>query len=340
MGMLRFLVFAILYLGLNSLPAAAQIFIYSGREYLQQGQSWAQIREVDLATNRKTQLTTSARHHWKPWCSPDNKFVLFTTGAVDKTLYRFDRVTKLETPVITLEQDIFAVVGALSDSWVLVQEYGGMIEIIDITAAKSIRRFSGVNPVISSGRKLLAWETRVDPFSKVQPHILLSNVHGNEPTDLGEGRAPVFASQTELLFFRGQSETSIEIVRYNTDTQREQVRVVKAPEYGDVLDSTLSADGTTLVIATGGGRYGTAVYWRLTLSGEWTVVDDNLHEWGGWSRGRGLIYATDGRDLRPLDAKRNVWVGDIELMDQHTGKVQTIISGVSMNQNPRWCGVE
>ena len=52
-------------------------------------------------------------------------------------------------------------VGALSDSWVLVQEYGGILEIIDVAAAKSIRRFSGVNPVVSSDRKLLAWETRV-----------------------------------------------------------------------------------------------------------------------------------------------------------------------------------
>lgn len=228
-------------------------------------------------------------------------------------------------------------VGALSDSWVLVQEYGGILEIIDVAAAKSIRRFSGVNPVVSSDRKLLAWETRVDSFSKVQPHILVWNANRNEPTDLGEGRAPVFASQTELLFFRQQSETSTEVVRYNTDTQREQVRVVKAPEYGDVLDSTLSPDGTTLVISTDGGRYGTAVYWRLISSGEWTVVDDNLHEWGGWSRDGRLIYSTNGRDLRGLDSKRSVWVGDIKLLDQHTGNVQTIISGVSMNQNPRWC---
>src|SRR6266700_2949292 len=115
MRMLRLVVFAIVYLGLNSLPAAAQTFIYSGREYLQQGQSWGQIREVDLATNRRIQLTTSARHHWKPWCTPDNKFILFTTGAIDKTLCRFDRLTKRETAVMTLDQDIFAVSAALSD---------------------------------------------------------------------------------------------------------------------------------------------------------------------------------------------------------------------------------
>ena len=144
------------------------------RQYLHHGQSWAQIREMDLATGRRIQLTTSARHHWKPWCSPDNKSILFTTGSPDKALYRFDRVTKRETPVMTLEQDFFAVSAALSNSRVVIQEYGGIIEIIDIAAARRIRRFSGINPVVSSDRKLLAWETRRDPFSKVHPHILFS----------------------------------------------------------------------------------------------------------------------------------------------------------------------
>ncbi len=332
MRIVRRLLILILYLGLNSLPVGAQTFIYSGREYLQQGQSWAQIREVDLATGRRKQLTTSAQHHWRPWCSPDNKSILFTTGAIDKTLYRFDRVTKRETPLVTLEQDFFTVSAALSDSRIVIQEYGGVIEIIDIAAARSIRRFSGVNPVLSSDRKLLAWQSRVDPFSKVQPHILFSDVNRDASTDLG------FANDTELLFLRQRNETSLEIVRYNIGSQMEQVRVVKPSEYGDVLDSTLGPDGTTLVIATGGGRYGTAVYWRLTSSGEWSLVDDNLHDWGGWSHDGRLIYATDGRDLRSLDSKRSVWVGDIKLVDQNTGKVQTVISGVSMNQYPRWCG--
>jgi hypothetical protein len=332
------LLLMIMYAGLNSLPLAAQTFVYSGRQYLQQGQSWAQIREMDLATGRKIQLTTSAQHHWKPWCSPDNKSILFTTGALDKTLYRFDRATKQEGVVIALEQDIYGIVAALGPSRVVLQEYGGIIEIIDVGTGTKIKRFSGTNAAVSLDQKLLAWQTRVDPFSKVQPHVLFSDVNSDEPTDIGEGRAPIFADSKELVFFRQRDAASLEIVRYNVDNRTEQVRVVKAAEYGEVEDSTLSPDGATFVMATGGGRYGTSVYWRLTPSGEWTDVDDNLHEWGGWTRDGRLIYATDGRDLRSLDAKRSVWVGDIKLFDARTGKVQTIVSGVSMNQNPRRCG--
>ncbi len=325
-----------LSLGANS-PLQAQMFVYSGRQYLQQGPSWAQIREMDPATGRKIQLTTSAQHHWKPWCSADNKSILFTTGALDKTLYRFDRATKRESVVITLGQDIYGIAGALGPSRVVIQEYGGIIEIIDVGAGTKIKSFSGTNPAVSLDQRLLAWQTRVDPFSKVQPHILFSDVNSDAPTDIGEGRAPLFANGKELVFFRKRDEASMEIVRYNTDNRTEEVRVVKAAEYGEVEDSTLSPDGATFVIATDGGRYGTGVYWRLTPSGEWTNVDDNLHEWGGWTLDGRLIYATDGRDLRSLYAKRSVWVGDIKLFDARTGQVQTVISGVSMNQNPRWC---
>jgi hypothetical protein len=195
---------------------------------------------MDLSTGRRTQLTTTARHHHRPWCGPDNKSVLFTTGALDKTLYRFDRVTKRETPVMTLEREFYAVSASLSDSRVLVQEYGGIIEIIDINSGKSIRRFSGVNPVVSADRKLLAWQTNnPDPFSEFQPHILFSDLNAEAGTDIGEGRTPVFASDSELLFLRQPNDTLTEIVRYNTRSRIEQVSVAKGFEYGRVLDSTL-----------------------------------------------------------------------------------------------------
>jgi hypothetical protein len=75
----------------------------------------------------------------------------------------------------------------------------------------------------------------------------------------------------------------------------------------------------------------------MTAGGEWSIVDENLHSWGGWSPDGRLIYATDGRDLRPLDAQRNVWVSDIKLLDQHGGKTSTVVSGVSLNEDPCWC---
>jgi len=74
----------------------------------------------------------------------------------------------------------------------------------------------------------------------------------------------------------------------------------------------------------------------LNPDGEWAFIDGNLHSWGGWVRGQ-LIYATDGRDLRPLAGNGNVWVSDIKVLDQRDGKIRTVVSGVSMNSDPQWC---
>jgi hypothetical protein len=325
-------------------PVAAQTVIYSGREYLQQGRSWFHIREVDLATGRHTQLTTDPHNHSNPWCGPDKKSILFTPGTFghQKSLFHFDRVTKKETFVVLLEQDLFAIVGALDDSRIVVQEYGGVIEIVDIAAGQKVRRISGVNPTIAPNRKVMAWQTAVDTISNPDQkrHILLSDIDGSNSVDLGEGTAPFFMLDgTQLLFARSNKATDqVDIVHYKIKSRVQEVQPtggIQMPtqEY----DLTASLDGSTIVLSTDGGRYGTAVFWRMTSSGEWSIVDENLHPWGGWSGDGRLIYATDGRDLRPLDAQRNVWVSDIKLLDQHSGQTSTVVSGVSMNQDPCWC---
>ena len=110
-----------------SLPLSPQHFVYSGREYLQKGTSWFQLREMDAATGRRTQLTTAAHDHWAPWCGPDGRSILFTPrrpgGA--KTLARFDRITRQETPLITLEEDLFGVVDALDSARIVVRNTAG-----------------------------------------------------------------------------------------------------------------------------------------------------------------------------------------------------------------------
>jgi len=70
---------------------------------------------------------------------------------------------------------------------------------------------------------------------------------------------------------------------------------------------------------------------------DWSPIEENLGPWGGWSRNGWLIYSTDGRDLRQLDAKRTVWGSDIKIFDQQTGQTRPVVSGISMNEEPRWC---
>ena len=217
-----------------------------------------------------------------------------------------------------------------------------MLEIIDIAAKRRKRRIRGVNAAIAPGGNLMAWQTPVDEMTHPDEHshVLLSDVRRDSPLDLGEGTAPVFLpGGTQLSFVRLDPATQeFDVVVYDVRTQRQEVQHTRGVEFlRGVYDFSVSPDGSTRMLSTDGGRYGTAVYWRMTSNGDWTLVENNLDPWGGWSRNGWLIYATDGRDLRPLDASRTVWVGDIKLLDQRTGQTRTVVSGISMNQQPHWC---
>jgi hypothetical protein len=235
----RFIVSFVLGVFATAGPLAGQTVIYSGREYFQQGRSWFHIREVDLATGRHTQLTTDPHNHSNPWCGPDKDSILFTSSSSgrQKSLHRFDRVTKKETFVVTLEQDLFAIVGALDDSRIVVQEYGGVIEIVDIAARHKMRRISGVNPTIAPNRNVMAWQTATNISNPEQKsHILLSNIDDDSNSiDLGEGSAPIFMfGGTQLLFARSNKATDqFDIVRYKIEGRLQEVQPTNGIEIQD-----------------------------------------------------------------------------------------------------------
>lgn len=326
------------------LPSRAQTFVYSGREYLKVGRSWAQIREFNPATNRKTQLTTTPRHHFSPWCAPDGMSVLFTSNAENgkESLYRFDRLSKQESFSVALDQKLFRVNDAIDNSRVVVEEFGGVIEIIDVIRNRKIRKVSGVHPVLSADHNFIAWQTPVDEVMHrdQRSHILIARVDGAGEVDLGEGNTPVFQPDNKSLVFVRPQAQGLDLVRYDIESQRREVTSTKGDlndPFDDPYGLTISPNGTTIVLSACCGRYGSAVFWRLMPDQTWKQVDDNLGGWGGWAQDGLLVYATDGRDLRPLDDNRGVWVGDIRLFDSRTGLTRTILQGVSQNEEPRWC---
>lgn len=327
-----------------TLCSSAQDIVYSGREYLKVGRSWAQIREINLTTNQRLQLTASPRNHWHPWCAPDGRSVFFSSSSENgkEFLYRFDRFTKQEKASVGLNQKLFRITEAISNSRVIVEEYGGIIEIIDIRTNDKIRTLSGVHPALSPNHTLLAWQTPVDRVmhKEQRSHILMAGVDGSGQLDLGEGNTPVFESDGKALtFVRSQGER-LDLVRYNIESQQQEIQSTTAEDadpFDDPYGLTISPDRTAIVLSRCCGRYGSAVFWRLTPQRRWEMIDDNLGAWGGWSQNGLMVYATDGRDLRPLDPKRGVWVGDVRLFDSLTGSTRTIVQGISQNEEPRWC---
>jgi hypothetical protein len=326
-------------------PSGSQSFVYSGREYLKLGRSWAQVTEFNTVNNRKTQLTTTWRHHFSPWCTPDGKSVLFTSTPENgkESLYRFDRLSKQESLSVALDQKLFRVTDAIDDSLVVVEEFGAVIEIIDVKGNRKLRKFSGVRPVLSSDHTLIAWQTPVDKVlhPEQRSHILMARVDGTGEVDLGEGYTPVFQRDNKsLIFVRPQTQGGLDLIRYDVEAERHDVTPTKGDlndPFEDPYGLTISPDVTTIMLSACCGRYGSAVYWRLTSDQTWKRVDDNLGSWGEWSQDGLLVYAADGRDLRPLDENRGVWVGDIKLFDSRTGLTNTVVQGVSQNEDPRWC---
>ncbi len=231
------------------------------------------------------------------------------------------------------------VVGAIDNSHILLQEYDGLIEILNMDSGRITRKFKGVHAVLNTSRHLMAWETPSDrsTHSEQRSHIMLLTPDDGRATDLGEGAAPTLLRDGSTILFvhKGDNDERLDLVYYDIDSKREEHRETKAPDVQQVYDLTVSLDESVVLMSGCCGRYGSAVYWRLDGS-DWTLVDDNLGSWSEWSNGL-LLYATDGRDLGPLNAMKNVWVGVIRVFDSRTATIRTVVSGTSMNDAPRWC---
>jgi|GEM_PF-2356677 len=328
-------------------PAGSQTIVYSGRTYLKAGRSWAQIWQVDAQTGQRRQLTITRRDHQSPWCASGGRSILFTAGN-RRVLYRFDRKTRRETLLAVLDRPLLQVIGTISRSQIMLQEDDGSIEIVDIDLNHKVRTMQGYAAVLAPNRRLVAWTTS-GAFPRGAPsHVMISDVNGSTPLDLGEGSAPAFTPDSlTLRFVRGKTMAAFSRthdtngplyeVQYDIASQRQTTTASEASEIVEPYKLTISPDGVTTILSACCGGYGSPVYWRKTLDGGWSFVDGNLSDWGGWSQSGLLIYATDGHDLRPLDSRRSVWIGDIKLYDSRTSRVRTVVSGVSMNQEPRWC---
>ncbi len=323
-----------------AVSVSAQTIVYTGRHYLKKGRSWPEIREFDLATGRDLQLTATSRTHWSPWCAPDHRSILFLTSS-DKGLYRFDRITKREDLLLTLDEVPFNIIGAIDQSKIIVESTNGTIQIIDTSTKATIRRISGGNPALSPNRAMLAWQTPGDtllhPEQKI--HVLPFGINNAGQLDLGEGSSPAFTPDSSNIVFVRFDEPNhrLDLVRHDLVSKSQSVQATAAPDIYRVYGLTLSTSGSTFVLAACCGDHGSDLYWWLLPDQTWSLIDQNLDPWGGWSRNGLLIYATDGHQLRPLDANRNVWVGDIRLFDSNTGKIRTIVQGTSYNSGPRWC---
>jgi len=317
-----------------------QSFVYGSREYLKAGRSYRQIHMMDIETGKSIQLSKSARDHEIPWCTSDGS-VYFTIPS-EKAIYRLDRMSGQESKVMPMPQDLRAFIGEMDDQHIAVQKQIGdhfEIEILDLKARRSIRKFPGMSAAISPDYKSIAYASPPSTPDAVS-HVYVAGIRGGNILDLGEGATPAFFPTGEKIAYtlpqESKNASQISTIIYDLKTGSRDSRIFSAvDEVFAFACLTIAPDGLTMVLATQGGAHGSYIYYLLR-SGLATVFDKNLPGWAGWSSDGLLLYPGE-QDVRALDRSRKVWVNDIRDFDSRTGRVRTLIKGISTNIDPAWC---
>ena len=126
-------------------------------------------------------------------------------------------------------------------------------------------------------------------------------------------------------------------------SKKELMRVA-AParsEHWDIpIGTSLSPDGTRLVIEGQAGS-STAHYLDLWLlnakTRTWEYLDGGNDP--AWSADSMRLFYTTPRELASLPGgKHQVWVTELRMITFPAGKKKTLVSGLSYNASPTWCG--
>jgi Tol biopolymer transport system component len=332
------LVLSYLLLGMGSLHS--QSFIYSGREYRKVGKSYWQIRFLDIATGKQKQLSISARDHSIPFCTSDGS--IFFTIYGEHAIYRLDPVTGKESIIMPIAHELGAFIGDLDNQRVAVQVVGNDfgIEILDLKTGRSIKNFKGVSASVSPDHKFIAYEyPPSDPH--VVSHVYIAEIHGDKVLDMGEGATPAFFPNGEKIAYtlaqKSKDSSQIETIIYDLKKGTRDSKIFTAANrvFDWFYDLTIAPDGITMILSNAEGQHGSGAFYLLQ-NGSATKIDESLQGWAGWSTNGLLLYATE-RDIRELAGVGGVWVYDIKAFDLHTGKIRTLIKGISANEDPCWC---
>jgi Tol biopolymer transport system component len=175
----------------------------------------------------------------------------------------------------------------------------------------------------------------------VASHLYIAEIQGDKILDLGEGATPAFFPKGEKIAYtlpqKSKDSSQIETIIYDLKTETRDSKIFTAADrvFDWFYDLTIAPDGITMILSNAEGHHGSDAFYLLQ-NGLATKIDESLQGWAGWSTNGLLLYATE-REIRELDGIGGVWVNDIKVFDLHTGKIRTLIKGISANVEPCWC---
>lgn len=205
---------------------------------------------------------------------------------------------------------------------------------------------------VAGGVEFESGSEPVEPAPPTTERWLWNRATGNEKL-LGKIRPPAASAVAGLGQLATLSPNGRKAAYFSPDqktvivaawpSKKELLRVAAPPpseRWNFPIGVLWSRDATRLVIEGQAGD-STAHYldlWLLdTASRTWRYLDGGNDP--AWSADSTRFFYTTPRSLAPLPAShRQVWITELRMIAFPAGKHQTLVSGLSYNAFPVWCG--
>jgi Tol biopolymer transport system component len=328
---------SLVFLAVAPLPASPANVVFGRRVYAANGRTYQQIWRLDTATRKTVPLTSGARRHVQPSCSPDAQRIWFLSGGfgdeLNTELWWFDPRTKEEKLALTFKSGISRLLGG-SGTQAFFTAYdgqetnlyswnGSLKKLIAIDASSD-------NPAaLSPDTRTLAVQTEPDSVTMVDA----TGAHGRK---VAHCAAPVWSPDGRMLACA--AGRVIRLVNLTTGIEESRTEFLERSTPPSV--AAISPGSKELLVKTVGASSNSTSpqsdYWTLDVAhAKWTFMGPGQS--GILAPGLGVLLITP-RDLASVGSRRD-WVSQMLAVDPVTHAQTPIAEGTASNVEPSLCSL-
>lgn len=328
---------SLVFLTVAPLTASPANVIFGRRVYATSGRTYQQIWALDTKTRKAAPVTSSARRHVQPACSPDATRIWFLSGPFgdeqNTELWWFDPRTKTEKLALTFSSGILRLLGgsgtrafftAYDEQQTNLYSWNGSLKKLTAIDASSD------NPAaLSPDARTLAVQTGPDS-------VTMMDASGARGQKVEHCAAPAWSSDARTLACA--AGRAIRLVNLTTGIEESRTEFLERSTPPAVVG--ISPGSKELLVKTVGASSNSTSpqsdYWTLDIAhAKWTFIGP----------GQSAILAPDvrvllvtPRELAPVGSRHD-WVSQMLAVDPLTHAQTPIAGGTASNVEPALCAL-
>ena len=325
----------LVFLAVAPLPASPANVVFGRRVYATSGRTYQQIWNLDTRSHKISRLTSSARRHVQPACSPDAKRIWFLSGPFgdeqSTELWWFDPRTKEEKLAITFKSGILRLLGG-SEAQVFFTAYDAQQTNL-YRWNGSLKKLSAIdassdNPAaLSPDARTLAVQTGPDS-------VTMMDASGAKGRKVEHCVAPAWSPDARTLGC--VTGHIVRLVNLTTGIEEAHAEFLERSTTPSV--AAVSPGSKELLVKTIGASSNSTSpqldYWTLDVArSKWTFIGPGQSAL--FAPAIGVLLVTP-RALAPVGSRRE-WVSQILAVDPATHAQTPVTEGTANNVEPSLC---